>query len=78
MLNKETYKQTYKQVASQIMPRMRSSNTLGNVGSLLQDAVDTTEDIALRSKVGKKSELSGLTPAMRMAIMRNRKVLPDG
>ena len=60
------------------MPRMRSSNTLGNVGSLIQDAVDTTEDIARRTKVGKKSELSGLTPTMRMAIMRNRKVLLDG
>ena len=37
----------------------------------LQDAVDTTEDIALRTDVG-KGELSGLTPAMRMAIMKNR------
>ena len=53
------------------MPRMGSSNTLGNVGSLLQNAVGTTEDIALRTVVG-KNELSGLTPAMRMAIMKNR------
>ena len=53
------------------MPRMRSSNTLGNVGSLLQDVVDTTEDLALRTDVG-KSEISGLSPKMRMAIMKNR------
>ena len=54
------------------MPRMRSSNTLGNVGSLLQDVVDTTEDLALRTDVGKSGEISGLSPKMRMAIMKNR------
>ena len=48
-------------------------DTLGNVGSLLQDAVDTTEDLALRSDVGKESDaLSALSPKMRMAIMKNR------
>ena len=48
-------------------------DTLGNVGSLLQDAVDTTEDLALRSEVGKESgALSALSPKMRMAIMKNR------
>ena len=33
------------------MPRNRNTNTLGNVGSLLQDAVDTTEDLALRDSI---------------------------
>ena len=48
-------------------------DTLGNVGSLLQDAVATTEDLALRSDVGKESDaLSALSPKMRMAIMKNR------
>ena len=55
----------------QIVPMNR--DTLGNVGSLLQDAVDTTEDLALRSEVGKESDaLSALSPKMRMAIMKNR------
>ena len=51
---------------------MRSSNTLGNVGSLLQDVVDTTEDLALSTDVGTSSEFSELSPKMRMAIMKNR------
>ena len=48
------------------MPRNRNTNTLGNVGSLLQDAVDTTEDLALRDSIcAPVSQHDLMTPCLR-------------